>query len=109
MIPRTQRLDVKTQALSQNDFLKILVPKLEKIKKEQDIKELLSKKLLEVKNNCDHSHSILILKFIFFILRLNSQKIINCLPMPSVPSLCWMMTRMIKISSINMFRASGLT
>lgn len=42
-------MDVKSQALSQDDFLKILVPKLEAVKKEQDRNELLSKKLLEVK------------------------------------------------------------
>lgn len=39
---------MKSQALSQDDFLKILVPKLEAVKKERDRMELLNKKLLEV-------------------------------------------------------------
>jgi len=41
---------MKSQALSQDDFLKILVPKLEAVKKERDRMELLNKKLLEVKS-----------------------------------------------------------
>lgn len=42
-------MDVKSQALSQDDFLKILMPKLEEVKKEQERMEMLNKKLLEVK------------------------------------------------------------
>lgn len=48
VIPRTQRIDVKAQNLSTDDFLKILMPKLEAVKKEQERMELLNKKLLEV-------------------------------------------------------------
>lgn len=48
VIPRTQRVDAKSQNLPMEEFLKILVPKLEAVKKEQDRMELLSKKLLEV-------------------------------------------------------------
>lgn len=48
MIPRTQRIDMKSQQISQDEFLQILIPKLELVKKEQDRMELLNKKLLEV-------------------------------------------------------------
>lgn len=40
---------MKSQAISQDEFLQILIPKLEVVKKDQDRMELLNKKLLEVK------------------------------------------------------------
>ncbi|XP_070498680.1 axin isoform X2 [Chironomus tepperi] len=51
VIPRTQRVDVKSHTLSSEEFLKILLPKLEAVKKEQDRMELLNKKLLEVEQS----------------------------------------------------------
>ncbi|CAG9806135.1 unnamed protein product [Chironomus riparius] len=51
VIPRTQRVDVKSHSLSSEEFLKILLPKLEAVKKEQDRMELLNKKLLEVEQS----------------------------------------------------------
>lgn len=51
VIPRTQRVDVKSHTLSSEEFLKILMPKLEAVKKEQDRMELLNKKLLEVEQS----------------------------------------------------------
>lgn len=43
-------MDVKTQSLNQDDFISILFPKLEALKKEREKHELLNKKLIEV--NC---------------------------------------------------------
>ena len=40
---------MKLQAISQDEFLQILIPKLEVVKKDQDRMELLNKKLLEVR------------------------------------------------------------
>lgn len=40
---------MKSQAISQDEFLQILIPKLEVVKKDQDRMELLNKKLLEVR------------------------------------------------------------
>lgn len=48
IIPRTQRVDAKSQQLSQEEFLSILIPKLETVKVEQERMELLNRKLLEV-------------------------------------------------------------
>jgi hypothetical protein len=59
-------MDVKSQALSQEDFLKILVPKLEAVKKEQDRNELLNKKLLEVKRITVHCEATRTKKTKFF-------------------------------------------
>ena len=42
-------MDMKLQAISQDEFLQILIPKLEVVKKDQDRMELLNKKLLEVR------------------------------------------------------------
>lgn len=42
-------MDMKSQAISQDEFLQILIPKLEVVKKDQDRMELLNKKLLEVR------------------------------------------------------------
>lgn len=41
-------MDMKSQAITQDEFLQILIPKLEVVKKDQDRMELLNKKLLEV-------------------------------------------------------------
>lgn len=41
-------MDVKTQSLNQDDFISILFPKLEALKKEREKHELLNKKLIEV-------------------------------------------------------------
>ncbi|KAG5681122.1 hypothetical protein PVAND_010582 [Polypedilum vanderplanki] len=47
-IPRTQRPDGIPKNLSPDEFLRILIPKLEAVKKHQETTELLGKKLAEV-------------------------------------------------------------
>lgn len=51
---------MKSQTLSQDEFLKVLVPKLEAIKRDQDQREMLNQKLQEVSRSSSTLHSNLI-------------------------------------------------